>query len=79
MRATPTGVSAAIDAYGRPMPGKLLGEGAYGVIDAVLPTSAPATVFEKFGAASLAAMLLVSLGAMFPRGNTTLRRNGDVM
>jgi apolipoprotein N-acyltransferase len=79
VRATPTGVSAVIDAYGRPMPGKLLGEGAYGVIDAVLPTSIPSTVFDRFGAALLAAMLLVSLSAMFQRGNPTLRRNGDVM
>jgi len=79
VRATPTGVSAVIDAYGRPVPDKLLGEGAYGVIDAVLPTSLPPTAFERFGAAFLAAMLVISLGAVFRRGSATLRRNGDVM
>jgi apolipoprotein N-acyltransferase len=79
MRATPTGVSAAIDAYGRPIKDKLLGEGAYGVIDAVLPTSASSTVFDRLGAAPLAAMLLISLGAMYRRGSATLRRNGEVM
>ena len=37
VRATPTGVSAVIDAYGRILPGKLLSQGAYGVIDVALP------------------------------------------
>jgi apolipoprotein N-acyltransferase len=79
MRATPTGVSAAIDAYGRSPQDKLLGERRYGVIDAVLPPSLPPTGFVKFGAASLIAMLLVSLAAIFRRRHTALRRNGNVM
>jgi apolipoprotein N-acyltransferase len=79
MRATPTGVSAAIDAYGRPIKQKLLGEGAYGVIDMVLPPSAPSTAFDRLGAAPLAAMLLISIGALYRRGIATLRRKGDVM
>jgi len=37
VRATPTGVSAVIDAYGRPL--KTLGQGARGVIDARLPAA----------------------------------------
>ncbi len=37
VRATPTGVSAMIDAYGRPL--RRLGQGARGVIDADLPTA----------------------------------------
>ena len=40
VRATPTGVSAVIDPYGRVLPGKLLGEGVYGAIDAALPGAA---------------------------------------
>ena len=79
MRATPTGVSAAIDAYGRPLPNKLLGEGASGVIDTVLPSSLPPTMFAKFGAAPLAAMLLISFGALFLRGNVALHRKVAVM
>ena len=79
MRATPTGVSAAIDAYGRPIPGKLLSEGGYGVIDAVLPTLTTPTAFERFGAVPLIAMLLVSLAAMSRRTSATLRRDGNVL
>jgi apolipoprotein N-acyltransferase len=78
VRATPTGVSAMIDAYGRPLPGRLLGEGGRGVIDAVLPAAVPQTAFETFGAAALAAMLLISLGATF-QGRGSLRRDSDVM
>ena len=37
VRATPTGVSAVIDAYGRIAPGARLGLGGLGVIDAPLP------------------------------------------
>ena len=41
VRATPTGVSAMVDAFGRVAPGKLLGQGAYGVIDTQLPPRSP--------------------------------------
>ena len=60
VRATPTGVSAVIDAYGRVLPGKELGQGAYGVIDARLPAALPPTVFGRCGAVSFIAMLLFS-------------------
>jgi apolipoprotein N-acyltransferase len=76
LRGTPTGVSAAIDAYGRVLPGKLLGQGAYGVIDVVLPPALPPTIFDRCGALPLAAMLLLSLGFVFQNRNATLRRNG---
>jgi apolipoprotein N-acyltransferase len=49
VRATPTGVSAVVDAYGRPEPGALLKLGAFGVIDAPLPPPLAETPFARFG------------------------------
>lgn len=49
VRATPTGVSAMIDAYGRPVPQAELGERESGVIDALLPRPAPPTLFRSIG------------------------------
>ena len=63
VRATPTGVSAVIDAYGRVLPGKLIGEGGYGAIDAELPIALPTTTFESYGAAGFTGMLLLSLAS----------------
>jgi len=48
-RATPTGVSAMIDAYGRIAPGASLPQGEMGVIDRPLPPALPATPFVRFG------------------------------
>jgi len=48
-RATPTGVSALIDAYGRIAPGAALSQGAMGVIDRPLPAALPPTLFDRFG------------------------------
>ena len=48
-RATPTGVSAMVDAYGRIGPGDSLPQGAMGVVDAPLPPSLPPTLFVRFG------------------------------
>ncbi len=45
VRATPTGVSAVIDAYGRPL--ARLGQGVKGVIDADLPAAAPSTLYRQ--------------------------------
>jgi apolipoprotein N-acyltransferase len=61
VRATPTGISAVIDAAGRAVPGARLGEGAFGVIDAQLPPAAPATPYERVGDGAFFAFLLVSL------------------
>lgn len=47
VRSTPTGVSALIDAFGRPV--SQLGQGREGVIDADLPAPAPATVYYLIG------------------------------
>jgi apolipoprotein N-acyltransferase len=65
VRGTPTGISAVVDAYGRTLPGKLLGQGAYGAIDAVLPPALPATLFVRFGDAGLVLLMLGSAAAAF--------------
>jgi apolipoprotein N-acyltransferase len=58
VRATPTGVSSVIDAYGRA--GKRLGQGETGVIDTVLPRTLSATLYSRFSETYFAIMLLVS-------------------
>ncbi len=60
-RATPTGVSAMIDAFGRVARGESLGEGAYGVIDAPLPPALPPTPFSRWGDTAFWLMMLASL------------------
>jgi apolipoprotein N-acyltransferase len=75
IRATPTGVSAVIDAYGRIVPGKVLGEGAYGAIDAPLPRSAPRTIFDQGGAGALIVFIFASISAAVIDGRATLRRD----
>lgn len=60
VRATPTGVSAVIDAYGRIAPGARLGLGALGVIDAALPPTLQATPFSRSGDRAFGVMLLLS-------------------
>jgi len=77
VRATPTGVSAVIDAYGRTLPGKRLGQGAYGAIDAVLPPALPRTTFEVCGGAIFAAMVLISLASTLPVWRINRRRHGN--
>ena len=63
VRATPTGVSAIIDAQGRVAAGKQLGLGAYGVIDARLPPAAAPTPYSRWGDIPFAGLLVLSLGA----------------
>jgi apolipoprotein N-acyltransferase len=46
-RSTPTGVSAIIDAYGRPL--RQLGQGQEGFIDLPLPPTATETPYHRFG------------------------------
>lgn len=60
VRATPTGVSAVIDAYGRILPGKRLGLGALGIIDAPLPAPLEITGFSRFGDLWCGILLLLS-------------------
>ena len=66
VRATPTGVSAIVDAFGRIAPRARLGQGAFGVIDAPLPPALTATPFSRTGDLPFAAMLLLSLLAAAP-------------
>ncbi|MBI1404685.1 MAG: apolipoprotein N-acyltransferase [Caulobacter sp.] len=48
-RATPTGVSAMVDAYGRVIPSARLGQNAAGVIDVVLPPKVDKTPYRRLG------------------------------
>ena len=59
-RATPTGVTAMLDAFGRVAGGRRLGLGAVGVIDARLPRALPQTLYSRFGDIFLGAMLVIS-------------------
>jgi apolipoprotein N-acyltransferase len=68
VRATPTGISAVIDAFGRVVPGERLGEGAFGVIDAPLPPALAPTPFNRWGDAAFWLMLIVSLIGAGGRG-----------
>ena len=61
VRATPTGVSAVIDAQGRIVPGAELGLGKSGVIDARLPAPRARTIYSFISEAGFAMMLLLSL------------------
>lgn len=65
VRATPTGVSAVIDAQGRIVQGRMLGLGAYGAIDARLPPAAAATPYSRAGDWPFAGLLALSAGAWF--------------
>jgi apolipoprotein N-acyltransferase len=64
VRSTPTGVSAVIDAYGRVLPGKRLGLGALGVIDAPLPPALKPTLYARLGDLPFAGLLLASLAVL---------------
>jgi apolipoprotein N-acyltransferase len=67
-RATPTGISAIIDAHGRVVAGERLAIGAYGVVDGPLPPALAPTLYSRLGDIPFAAMLLLSLaGAAWPR------------
>jgi apolipoprotein N-acyltransferase len=60
VRATPTGVSAVIDAYGRIQPGASLGQDVLGVIDQPLPPALPPTLFARFGEGFFYLMMVLS-------------------
>jgi apolipoprotein N-acyltransferase len=70
VRATPTGISAIIDAYGRVVRGERLGLGAYGVIDGPLPPALQPTLYDRLGDVPLFLMLIVSLAGAAPPGLT---------
>jgi apolipoprotein N-acyltransferase len=60
-RATPTGVSAMIDPWGRIVEGKRLDPGLAGVIDVRLPQPAPPTVYGRWGDLGFAVLLVIML------------------
>jgi apolipoprotein N-acyltransferase len=65
IRATPTGVSAVIDAEGRPL--KTLGLGKFGVIDAPLPGARlKPTAFARYGDTAFWIMIGLSVVALVP-------------
>jgi apolipoprotein N-acyltransferase len=66
IRATPTGVSALIDARGRILPGDRLKLGESGVIDGKVSTVASPTLFSKLGHWPFGLLLLVSFVAGIP-------------
>lgn len=66
VRATPTGVSAMIDPWGRLVPGKRLNPGESGVIDALLPRPAAATLYGRLGDLPFWLVVLGSLTAAAP-------------
>jgi apolipoprotein N-acyltransferase len=65
IRATPTGVSAVIDAEGRPL--QIIGLGKSGVIDAPLPGArAHPTAFARYGESAFWIMIGLSVVALVP-------------
>ena len=66
VRATPTGVSAIVDPYGRVR--ARLGLGREGVIDAALPGRLPPTVFSRVGELPFWAVVLGGLALSLARG-----------
>jgi apolipoprotein N-acyltransferase len=75
VRATPTGVSAVIDAEGRPL--QTLGLGKSGVIDAQLPTARiRPTAFSQFGETAFWIMIGLSVVALVPALHRRVRRKG---
>jgi apolipoprotein N-acyltransferase len=66
IRATPTGVSALIDARGRIIPGARLNLGQLGIIDGNLPNVGSPTLFSRVGHWPFALLLLISIVAAIP-------------
>lgn len=60
LRATPTGVSAVIDARGRVVDGARLELGKSGVIDSEIPARGQVTPFDDFGDGAFFVLLLIS-------------------
>lgn len=77
VRATPTGVSAVIDAYGRIAPRASLGQGKMGVIDAVLPPALPPTPFSRWGEAPFVLLMGASTLFSFIALRVCIEKKGD--
>jgi apolipoprotein N-acyltransferase len=76
VRATPTGVSAMIDPFGRPVPGQSLGQGGRGVVDARLPRRLAPTGYRLWGEWPFLMFLCLSAGLAWFFGLAE-RRNLD--
>ncbi len=61
VRATPTGISAVIDAYGRIRPGGRLGFGQIGVVDSPLPAEIKVTTYGRLGDLGLGLLFILSI------------------
>ena len=66
VRATPTGVSAMIDPWGRVIEDKRLDPGESGVIDALLPQPRPPTLYSRLGDLPFWLALMLGLAAAVP-------------
>ena len=66
VRATPTGVSAVIDAYGRSPPGDRMAPGEEGVMDRRLPAALAPTLYADFGEAPFWGMLALCFACAVP-------------
>ncbi|RYF95493.1 MAG: apolipoprotein N-acyltransferase [Caulobacteraceae bacterium] len=60
-RATPTGVSAMIDAYGRVIPSTRIGQGAEAVVDVLMPPRVVKTPYRRLGDLPLLIFLIAAL------------------
>lgn len=72
VRATPTGVSALIDPWGRIAPRQSLSPGESGVIDARLPAALPPTLYGRLGDVLFFLMIAAGVATLFRRNRTFL-------
>ena len=70
-RATPTGVSAMIDPWGRIVEGRRLDPGQAGIIDVRLPQPAPPTLYGRWGDLGFAILMVIMLTAGRRRAGNT--------
>ncbi len=60
VRATPTGVSAIVDAYGRTVPTRFLGLGKMGALEGSIPPSLPSSLYSAWGNTLFLVLLFLS-------------------
>ena len=65
VRATPTGISAVVDSYGRAAQSGILGPGRTGAIEAPLPPTLPQTPYGRWGDTPLLLFLLLSAATVW--------------
>jgi len=77
VRATPTGVSAMIDPWGRVIEGRRLEPGESGVIDVRLPEPTAATLYGRTGDLLFWLMVFGGIASAAPRAWAQRRRRGS--